>query len=337
MPRMARLDGPGVLHHVMARGIERRRLFREDVDRDDFLRRVAGLVGEKAWVVYAWALIPNHFHLLVRTAGLPLSRTMRRLMTGYAVSFNRRHRRSGHLFQNRFKSIVVEEEEYFLELVRYLHLNPLRAGQVQTLRDLDSYPYSGHSALMGKVDRPWQDTAEVLGRFAGGVNQARRKYWDHLEGAIDQGRRPDLMGGGLVRSAGGWDAVRELHRGREAFVSDERVLGSSGYVERLLGEAEREERDRTRARRSGVSFPTLVERISRDLSVHGDLLRTPTRVRAVSEARAALAHVWVNRLGRTGPDLARQLGLSVVAVYRAAARGARSGASWTRKVDVWCK
>lgn len=137
MPRGPRLDAPGALHHVMARGLDRQLIFRDGRDRDDFVRRLASLAEAGALGIYAWALLPNHFHFLVRTAHRPLSRAMRSLLTGYAGAFNRRHRRTGHLFQNRYKSIVVEEETYFLELVRYLHLNPVRAGVGTSLRDMD--------------------------------------------------------------------------------------------------------------------------------------------------------------------------------------------------------
>src|SRR3990172_7539602 len=133
MPRGPRLDAPGTLHHVMVRGIERRAIFRDDRDRADFLRRLAALAAGGALTVYAWALLPNHCHLLLRPGARPLARAMRSLLTGYAGAFNRRHHRAGHLFQNRYKSIVVEEEPYFLELVRYLHLNPVRAGLVPNL------------------------------------------------------------------------------------------------------------------------------------------------------------------------------------------------------------
>jgi len=95
---------------------------------------VADLADSEAWEVYAWALVPNHFHLLVQTGAFPLSRNMRVLMSGYAGRFNRRHRRRGHVFQNRFNSVVCETEEYFLELLRYLHLNPLRAGIVTNMK-----------------------------------------------------------------------------------------------------------------------------------------------------------------------------------------------------------
>ena len=160
MPRAPRLDAPDVLHHVMARGLERQRIFRDDQDREDFTRRLAALAESGALTVYAWVLLPNHFHLLLRTGQRPLSRSMRSLLTGYAGMFNRRYRRSGHLFQNRYKSVVCEDEPYFLELVRYLHLNPLRAKLVEDFSELDAYAYSGHSALLGRQEYPWQDTTD---------------------------------------------------------------------------------------------------------------------------------------------------------------------------------
>ena len=126
MPRQARLDAPGTLHHVMARGIEGRNIFRTDKDRNDFLDRLAAQCEAEALKVYGWTLIPNHFHLLVRTGNRSISASMRKILTGYVVRFNRRHQRQGHLFQNRYKSIVCEEDPYLLELTRYIHLNPLR-------------------------------------------------------------------------------------------------------------------------------------------------------------------------------------------------------------------
>jgi putative transposase len=126
MPRQARLDSPGTLHHVMIRGIEQRRIVNDDQDRREFVQRLGALAEETQTLVYAWALMSNHAHLLVCSGPLGLATFMRRLLTGYAVSYNRRHRRHGHLFQNRYKSIVCEGDSYFTELVRYIHLNPLR-------------------------------------------------------------------------------------------------------------------------------------------------------------------------------------------------------------------
>jgi REP element-mobilizing transposase RayT len=137
MPRQSRIDAPGALHHVIARGIERREIFRDDEDRDDFLRRLGDIIVESKTLCYAWALIPNHFHILLKTGEVPIATVMRRLLSGYAAGFNRKRRRSGHLFQNRYKSILCQEDAYLSELVRYIHLNPLRAGIVNTLEELD--------------------------------------------------------------------------------------------------------------------------------------------------------------------------------------------------------
>src|SRR4030043_179551 len=136
MPRRPRLDAPGALHHVMGRGIERTRIFRNDRDREDFLNRLADLCTAGDLIVYAWSLMPNHFHLLVRTGRQPISKRWRKLLTGDVVNFNLRHKRYGHLFQHRYKSIICEEDPYLLELTRYIHPNPLRAGIVDDLKGL---------------------------------------------------------------------------------------------------------------------------------------------------------------------------------------------------------
>lgn len=161
MPRKARIDAPGALHHIIVRGIDRRKIFFDDSDRDDFLNRIGIILSEGKTPCFAWALIPNHVHLLLRTGALPIATVMRRLLTGYAVSFNLRHRRHGHLFQNRYKSILCEEDPYLLELVRYIHLNPLRAGIVEEPKSLDTFSYCGHCALMGKAEYGFQDVNYV--------------------------------------------------------------------------------------------------------------------------------------------------------------------------------
>ena len=140
MPRHARLDAPGALHHVICRGIERQAIVRDDADRAAFVARLGSILQATGIPCYAWAVLPNHVHLLLRTGDVPLSTVMRRLLTRYAGTFNRRH---GYLFQNRYKSILCQEEPCLLELVRYLHLNPVRAALVKDLRALDRYPWSG--------------------------------------------------------------------------------------------------------------------------------------------------------------------------------------------------
>jgi REP element-mobilizing transposase RayT len=163
MPRLSRIDITGILQHVIVRGIERCNIFNDASDRQLFTDRFFFLLSETGIRCFAWALLSNHFHLLLMPTTTPLSSFMRRLLTGYAITFNSKYKRSGHLFQNRYKSIVCEEEPYLLELVRYIHLNPLRAGIVKTIDELDLYPWTGHSALTGNSLLQSQDIEAVLG------------------------------------------------------------------------------------------------------------------------------------------------------------------------------
>ena len=178
MPRKSRIDAPGSLHHIIVRGIERGVIFLDEGDCRNFLSRLSSLVKETGTSCCAWALIPNHFHLLLKTGRIPIAQIMRRLLTGYALFHNRRHARAGHLFQNRYKSILCQEDAYFLELVRYIHLNPLRSGIVSTIDKLDRFPYCGHGAIVGKQPNDWQDAQSVLALFAAAV--AIRSLWPKL-------------------------------------------------------------------------------------------------------------------------------------------------------------
>jgi REP element-mobilizing transposase RayT len=297
----------------MVRGIERRPLFRDTRDRADFVARVAALAAARAWTVYAWALLPNHVHLLVRTAARPLATTMRALLAGYAGAFNRRHHRHGHLFQNRYKSIVVEEEPYLLELVRYLHLNPLRARVVPDLAALARYRWAGHAVLLGRRAAPWQDTRTVLARFAPTRRRARERYRTFVGEGVAQGRRLELQGGGLRRSAGGWPGVAALRRGRERWAADERILGSGPFVEAVRQEAALPPGPRARAA-ARAAMPALLARCAQRWGVTPAELTGGGRRRPVAHARAVAGGLAVQRLGLPIAEVARALGISSTAV-----------------------
>jgi hypothetical protein len=141
--------------------------------------------------------------------------------------------RWGHLFQNRYKSILCQEDAYLLELVRYIHLNPLRAKRVQNLKALENYSYGGHSAFFKNSRSSWQDSGHVLKMFDANHSTARRLYREFVAKGVDQGRRDDLIGGGLIRSAGGWSAVKALRQAKRFQKSDERVLGDGDFVEEV--------------------------------------------------------------------------------------------------------
>jgi REP-associated tyrosine transposase len=323
MPRHARLDASGALQHVICRGIERQPIVRDDTDRAAFVERLGSVLSATRTPCYAWAVLSNHVHLLLRTAGLPLTTVMRRLLTGYAGAFNRRHHRHGYLFQNRYKSILCQDEPYFFELVRYLHLNPMRTGLVKDLRALDRYPWSGHSALMGHISRPWQAVAEVLGHFSARPPAARRAYRAFVAEGIAQGRRPELTGGGLVRSTGGWTALTARRRLGDRLHGDERILGESDFVEGALKAAgERLER-RHHLRVRGWDFDWLLRRVAVSGGLRSADLATSSKIPARVQHRSLLCYWAVRELGLPGTVVAAKLGLTQSAVSRAVARGER--------------
>jgi REP element-mobilizing transposase RayT len=323
MPRQARLDAPGVLQHVMARGIERRKIFWDDKDRTAFLERFGVILEDTQTQCYAWALIPNHFHILLRTGTTPLSKVMRRLMTGYAVTFNLRHRRAGHLFQNRYKSVVCEEDPYLLELIRYIHLNPLRAKIVADLKALDKYAWTGHSVLLGKQKNPLiSDTVpinnnekllaevtieDVLKHFGKRLKDARQNYHHFVEKGIKQGRRPELQGGGLVRSAGGDTSVLSPKRKEDRELSDERILGSGDFVSGVMKKANELMDDRARF---SISLQDLASKVCSRFEITFDELTSRRRKRNLSQARAVFCYLAVDQLGYSGENMVRTLKIS---------------------------
>jgi putative transposase len=323
MPRSSRIDAAGALHHVIVRGIERSSVFRSDTDRNHFLERLGGILQDTKILCYAWALIPNHFHLLVRTGPVAISTVMRRLLTGYALWFNRTHRRHGHLFQNRFKSILCQEDVYLLELVRYIHLNPIRAGLVEDVNELARYPYCGHSVVMGKVKKPWQDTEGVLGMFGEKLGAARRSYRVFVEKGITKGRRQDLTGGGLIRSAGGWEGVKALREEKVYQRSDERILGDGDFVGRVLACAEEAMEKRYALRARGVDVASIALRVSEVLGVKPEEVWAEGKYRRIVEARSLLCYWAVRELGVSMSSLGRRLGISIPSVSESVTRGRR--------------
>jgi REP element-mobilizing transposase RayT len=174
MARRIRLDGPALAHHVMLRAVGGEALFLDVDDRQDFVDRVARIFPECGARCFAWALMSNHAHLLLQTSSGALSRVMRRLNTGYAVRFNRRHGRRGYVFMDRFRSRVVEGEADLMGLIRYVHLNPLEAGIVGSLEALAAHPWSGHAALVGaRPAHPFEAVAAALSLFGSDAECAR--------------------------------------------------------------------------------------------------------------------------------------------------------------------
>jgi REP element-mobilizing transposase RayT len=321
MPRKARIDAPGALHHIIIRGIERKAIFKDTADRANFAGRLGRILLETETGCYAWALMHNHVHLLLKTGLTPLATVMRRLLTGYAVSFNLRHRRHGQLFQNRYKSFLCEEDVYFHELVRYIHLNPLRANRVKDLRALKKYRWCGHSVLMGKVKVNFQDTDYVLKLFGRTARQARQAYESFVSKGIKQGRRPDLVGGGLLRSVGGWAALKGFRDIGVRIKGDERLLGSSDFVARVLKQADEQLEEKYRLQAEGISLQSLVEKVAHYYKIEAEDLKSASKKRNVTRARRVLCYVAVRKLGYKCTDVSRAVGISAATASKSVSLG----------------
>jgi REP element-mobilizing transposase RayT len=321
MPRKARIDAPGALHHITVRGIEKRNIFKDNSDRRSFVQRLGKILKDTKTPCYAWALMPNHFHLLLKTGLTPIATIMRRLLTGHAVYFNRRHRRWGYLFQNRYKSILCQEENYLLELVRYIHLNPLRAKQVSDLKKLEHYPYCGHSVLLGHYSNDWQSVDETLELFGKVVSEARRSYYKFVKKGINMGRRPELVGGGLIRSLGGWQAFKAFDRTDVHLKSDERILGDSDFVEEVLIKAQEQCERQYQLEAAGFNIDQVAERVAALLGVKCEQVWKKGKHPKTVKARSLLCYWLVRELGITTTELARRIGISQPAISQSVKRG----------------
>ena len=202
----------------------------------------------------------------------------------------------------------------------------MRARLVEDVSELAAYPYSGHGALLGRPEYPWQDTTTVLSHFATRTRSARQAYGAFVAAGTKQGARPDLQGGGLIRSAGGWAAVQALRRGREGYAGDERILGGTEFVERLRHEIE--ERASPKQRQRAVTLEGVVEQVCQAVGISVEEVAGGGRRAGVSRARAGVAYLWLECLGHGGPAATRLLGLRPQTIYEAARRGQQEAVYW---------
>jgi putative transposase len=211
MSRPLRPEYPGAVWHVTSRGNDRREVFRDDADRERFLSILGRAVELFRWKLHAYVLMTNHYHLLVETPEPTLSRGMRELNGLYTQAFNRRHRRAGHLFQGRFKAILVEKESHLLELCRYVVLNPVRAGAATSAR---AWRWSSYRATAGLAPAPeWLETDWTLEQFGTSRRKAAERYRDFVAGGKKAGYEP-------------WDDVKK-----------QIYLGGDDFLREALGKA----------------------------------------------------------------------------------------------------
>jgi REP-associated tyrosine transposase len=306
----------------MARGIERRSIFVTERDRLDFLSRLDRLVETGAFRMFAFALMPNHFHILARTGGQPISRAMSSLLTGYAVSFNHRHTRVGHLFQNRFKSMLCEEAGYFRELVRYIHLNPVRAGIVASIDELDHDPTTGHAAIVGNQPVRFLDVDHVLSAFGSDREAARLAYRAFVVEGLEA-----KAAGETTRRGRLWREIAMLAERRRREKAQESILGSNAFLDRIRGET-REAVTPLRAPRERPPLESLIDAVAAATGASRPALVAARKLKACCVAREGLAYLWIDCFAGRADELAAALSISEVSAYRAAARGRRNAEHW---------
>ncbi len=241
----------------MLRGNGGQAIFYDEDDRYHLYLLLQEGVSRYGHRIHGFCCMPNHLHLAVQAAEVPLSKIMQNLSFRYTRWVNRRQDRVGHLFQGRYKAILVAQDRYLLELVRYIHLNPVRA---KLARDPAAYRWSGHRAYLGREAIPWLTTDAVLGQFARTAGAARRRYAAFVEAGKGEGRRAEFHGAG----------------------EDTRVLGDDRFLEKVTGSA----RDR---KKPPLSLAQLVKGVCRAWGVKERDLAGPSRERVLSEARAILA------------------------------------------------
>ena len=314
MPRGPRLDTPGTLHHVMVRGIEKGPIVKDDLDRQDFVFQTGRLSKDTGTVVYAWALMTNHAHILLKSGREGMSSFMRKLLTGYAIRYNLKYRRHGYLFQNRYKSIVCQEDHYFQQLVSYIHLNPYRAGLVRSMKELDDYPWSGHSVIMNQGDNDWLDRDYVLQYFGQTEGHARNAYRLFVERESRIGKQSDLTGGGLIRSLGGWSEVKALRKRGEQQLGDARILGDGDFVKEILDQAEDNAKKQLSTLERKLFALEEVQKQSDARGVSINLLQSGSRQPEYSRLRKEVAPILLNKYGLSLAETARLLGISTSGV-----------------------
>ena len=256
MARKPRVHLPGGLYHVILRGNGGQDIFLEDEDRYRLYLLLQEGTERYGHRIHAFCLMTNHIHLALQVRKVPLSKIIQNLSFRYTRWFNGRRGRVGHLFQGRYKALLVDAETYLLALVRYIHLNPSRAKLVDQPQQ---YPWSGHRAYLGEAALPWLTTDWVLGRFSKGLAVARRRYALFVQHGRGEGHR------------------EEFHRGSQ----DVRVLGDDSFVEQVL--------DNTRDRRpKPPTLKQLIERVGDRYGLTYRQMREPGQIPRIAEARGVV-------------------------------------------------
>lgn len=215
MSRAIRIEFEGAYYHITARGNERKAIFKDSIDYEAFIEMLGKARKKYKVIICCYVLMPNHYHIVIGTPGGNLTKAMKHIQTEYAMYYNRRHRRSGHLFQGRYKALIIDKDRYLLELSRYIHLNPLRA---RIVRRLEEYPWSSYPEYVGRRGTGFLDSGIVLEKFDGkGVDKHKRyrEFCYEGKGINWEGFKKDIYGGIILAGRGFTEKIKERLRKRK--------------------------------------------------------------------------------------------------------------------------
>ncbi len=319
MARSIRPDWNGALHHVMVRGIEGMEVFSRKSSKLDLMKRLDKLVPEMDICIYAWSIMPNHFHFLLRTGSKPLFRFMHRLLTGFAVSYNKLNDRNGHVFQGRFRSLLVQDDLYLGKLVNYIHRNPIRAGIINGLGDLNNYRWCGHSSIMGVYKYPWFDRINVLSRFGEYPDSQILKYEQIMNAKTDEKLYAVLTHGSFVLGSDGLrsaDSITSEKYGTCGVIGDKQFaldvynrMKNSGFA------------GLRRRSQSHLMVSRLLHWVEKNWGFTRLMMRGESRSPGLSDARAVVAWVLFHRCGFSQSNCMEFLAMSRNGVKKAIQRG----------------
>ena len=311
MPRAARIHVPGHVFHVISRCMNREFLIEGETERRRYLAQLAKGLSKTDAKVLAWCVMSSHVHLVLRSGEDPLWRLMKRVNSGYATWRNRRSGRLGPVFADRYRSLLVEEDVCLPELVRYVHLNPVRAGLCQRPEDSD---WSSHRSYVGLTPAPeWASFSAVLAMFDSDLSKAQRAFAEYVAEGIGQPRSPFLAGDDWT------DIYRKLRSQSELKPSDP-ILGSEWFVAQIVGkDAAHAGQFRMRkptSRSPRPPFSALVDIVCKVLDLDRSEFEERPKRRASKVARQLLVRLWVQEYDGTQVELARYLNVSASLVSR---------------------
>ncbi len=315
MRQTFRLDSPGTLHHVISRAVDGRMVFSPWEHANDFIQRLGKLVLEGTMKVHAWTLMGNHFHLLAEPCTEGLSVNMQRLLTGFAARYNLREERQGHVFQGRFTSILVETGDYLLELIRYIHLNPLRAGIVRSLDELSEYPYSGHlKVVRSDTDAwDWYDAELIRSLFSDDESNGWKSSYLKFLKKEPMHTDIELEKGTFILGSNGVQAAVKMSW--NCSPSAMRILGSRQYAGQIYENLRSIRGLRCRDRMEEHSLMDAFLKTAADVGqIPRKSMKQSKGSRRVSKTRAALVRVLTDELGLSNTDVSGYLRVTPSAI-----------------------